>query len=472
MRTRLAWVVAGAIGLCAAAGSARAEETDDRVRRLEEQLRRQTEALERLRVELDAMKRERSAAATDPPVPAAATSAGGSVVVATAPPVPHASPTGPMVPAPSGGACCLPPPPCGPCGSVLVGDSGGFPHGVEWGGYLSLEYVQRSDRNSFIDLHRLILAADAHITRDIEIAMEIEFEHGPHVSDEEEGEIVVEFVDVRWRVADAFVPKAGALLIPFGRYNLYHDDPINDFTLRPFTARFLVPTGFGQPGIGAEGVFGLGGGTTLSYDVALTSGYEDDFTASNGVRGARQAWDGDNNEDKQVWGRVALNVCTPWLDFLEVGASGTWAKYDDEGEDDLLGWGVDVLIQKGPFEVKGEYIAYDYERAGADDVPGAIEGQDGLWLEAAVHFMPGFLSCCRNAFVTDTSHFTLAARYMTMDLDDRVRGAAFNDDLEAWAVGLNYRITERTVLRVDHTWYEPLRGESVREFTASLATYF
>jgi len=365
-------------------------------------------------------------------------------------------------------------------GAYLAGaGAGGLPvlpssrasGGVHLGGYLHAVYLSPSDEASHFDLHRLILAGDTEIGPNVDFSFEIEFEHGG-ISDEVPGEIVIEKAEIAFRVSDAFNPLFGAILIPFGRSNLYHDDPINDFTVRPFTARFFVPTGFGQPGIGLEGAAPVGSGHVFSYKAALTNGYRDDFTAEKGVREARQAWDGDENDGKQVWARASVVWATCFLDTLETGVSGTWAKYDAEGRNDLFGYGFDLLARKGPLELTGEILSYAYERDAADPV-GSITGQWGAYAQLAYHFFPGFWRCTKpNAFLTDTSLFTLAVRFEHMDLDDRVDGATFEDDLTAWGVGLNYRVTERTVFRVDHTWYLPKSGDEQTLFAASFSTYF
>jgi hypothetical protein len=321
-----------------------------------------------------------------------------------------------------------------------------------------------------VDLHRLILQMDASIGDRIDLTGEIEIEHGGP-NDELQGELVLEQLVAAFRVSDAFVPKAGVLLAPFGRYNLFHDDPLNDFTQRPLTARYLVPTGFGQPGLGAEGVLPFGCGHTLAYDFAVTNGFRDDFSAGSGVRDARQRWNQDNNEDKQLWGRLNATLATRFLDRLELGVSGTWARYDDAGRRDLWGTGVDFLVRKGPFEARGEYLRYDLDRDPAAPAT-APRGLWGLWLEAGWHFFPRGLCRLGPPFVNDTSHFTLAARYQQTNLNDRLRGGHVNDDVRAWSVGLNYRITERTVFRIDHTWFEIEGFPDRREFTASLSTYF
>jgi hypothetical protein len=344
------------------------------------------------------------------------------------------------------------------------------PSGVRWGGYLTAEMIANSREDTVFDLHRLILQVDAPITDCIDFTAEIELEHGG-LGGGMDGEVRVEQAVVTARLADAFQPKIGAPLVPFGRFNLHHDDPLNDFTVRPWTARYLIPTGFGQPGLGVEGSVPLGCDTRLGYDVLLSSGFSDDVTASGGVRGGRQEWGEDNNENKQLWARLVLAGSNRWLDRYELAVSGTFGDLDDAGQEALTGYAVDWLLQKGPFELQGEYLRYDIDRQpGA--APDAVHGLDGLWVQAAWHFMPCAWRRCDTCLVTPASHFTLAARYQTTDLDDRRRGASFQDDAENVSLGLNYRLTERTVLRIDHSWIHALHAPDERELTISLSTYF
>lgn len=444
------------------AGPARADDAlEQRLQQLETLLRQQGAELARLRAEA-ASRGE----ATSPPAPAPAAVAPAPVAVSpwTAP-----SPaTGLSAPPPADprAVVAAAAPGSGVRASNLDGD---LPGGVRWGGYGTVEWIAPSDANSHFDLHRLVLTLDAPITRCLDFQGEIEFEHGG-IGGPLDGEVIVEQAAFTFRLTDWLHLKAGALLVPFGRTNLYHDDPIHDFTLRPWTGRFLVPTGWGVPGVGAEGAVALGC-HTLTYDVALNNGVKDAFSPSSGIRTARQDWEADNNENKQVFGRVAMAWRVPGFARLETGVSGTFGTYDDAGENDLTGFGLDLMARAGPFEVTGEVLRYDLERDAADPA-GAIRGLSGLWVQAAYHFFPSFLCGCRGCLVEDTSHFTLAVRYMTTDLDDAVEGAAFRDDLKSWGVALNYRLTERTVIRVDHTWFDPVNGDGTRELTVSLSTYF
>jgi len=451
--------------LVVAAGSpaAYAEESASEAEQLREEVRQ-------LREEMRALK-EALGLSSDPIRPAALTPAGAGPSLAPA----AVAPVQPAIlpaPAPSTpGATPAPLPgelPGVRSGQPLFGNPVGG--GIRWGGYLTLEYVANSKKNSFFDLHRFVLDLQTQISDCIDLSAEIEIEHGG-IGGGADGDVEIEHADVVFRVADCFNPKLGALLIPFGRYNKYHEDPYNDFTKRPWTARYMVPTGFGQPGIGVEGVFGLGDVGRLSYDVALTNGFKDDFTPSGGIRGGRQRWQQDSNESKQVWGRLAFARDSGCLDYFEAGLSGTWSRYDDDDDNDLYGFGADVLMRKGPFEFKGEYFVYDFERDALDPAD-AVRGQSALWLEGAYHFFPCGWRKCRNCFITPTSLFTLAVRYQTMDLDDRRTGAAFNDDLVGWGVALNYRLTERTIFRFDYSWFDAENDPDEEEFTASFSTIF
>ena len=441
-RIRTVGAVAAAVLLSLGAGAPPVEAgegaDEERLRRLEDLVRRQASDLERLRGEIAT---ERASRSPDTLTSDEIDRAVGAYLAATG----------------AGAVPVLAPPPA----------SGG----VRIGGYLHAVYLAPSDEHSHFDLHRLILSGDAEISRGIDFSFEIEFEHGG-ISDEVPGEIVIEKAEVAFRLSDAFTPLVGAILVPFGRYNLHHDDPMNDFTERPFTGRVLMPTGFGQPGIGVEGAAPFGGGHVFAYKAALTNGYRDDFTADEGVREARQPWDEDENEGKQAWARAAATWRTCFFDTLETGVSGTWAKYDAEDRNDLFGWGFDLLARKGPFELSGEVLGYSYERDPADPA-GSITGQWGAYAQLAYHFFPGFWRCARpHALLSDTSLFTLAVRGQHMDLDDHVKGATFEDDLTAWTVGLNYRVTERTVFRVDYSWFLPELGPERTLFAASFSTYF
>jgi hypothetical protein len=151
-----------AAGLVAGAPAARADESAEaaRIRRLEEALERQASDLRALRGEL-ARVREESGPAT-----LTADEIRGALDAYLATSAPYGRP--------------------------MLSTA---PRGLRWGGYLTLEYVDDTRDESYFDLHRLILSAEASLADRIDFAMEVEIEHGG-ISDEISGEIVLEKAEV------------------------------------------------------------------------------------------------------------------------------------------------------------------------------------------------------------------------------------------------------------------------------------
>jgi hypothetical protein len=70
-----------------------------------------------------------------------------------------------------------------------------------------------------------------------------------------------------------------------------------------------------------------------------------------GTRAARQGYGVDNNGDKAVVGRVALDRAGSF----QVGFSGYTGDVDDAGQQRLNGWAADGLVRWGRLKVTGEY---------------------------------------------------------------------------------------------------------------------
>jgi len=84
-------------------------------------------------------------------------------------------------------------------------------------------------------------------------------------------------------------------------------------------ARFVVPSAFSGPGIGAMGAVAVTDDASVTYDVALTNGFSSDVTADEGLRTARGLMESDDNHDKTVFGRIGLVPTVPFLDALDLG---------------------------------------------------------------------------------------------------------------------------------------------------------
>ena len=152
------------------------------------------------------------------------------------------------------------------------------------------------------DQHRLVLRINSDIAEGLTFDSEIEIEGGgADVGFLEDNEILVEYAELGYELIEfALVFKAGALLVPWGRFNQYHDDPYQDLTDRPLVARRLAAVAFDQRGVGFEGTVDMGGNWFLDWDVALTQGLKDNITTNGGIRDARQSFRSDNNEKGPV----------------------------------------------------------------------------------------------------------------------------------------------------------------------------
>ena len=350
-------------------------------------------------------------------------------------------------------------------------------------GYFDLEFRhdEAGDKDDEFDQHRLILKLHADIAESIAFATEIEIEGGGvgagHLTD---SEIVVEFAELSFAIHDAFNFKAGALLVPFNRFNLLHDSPVQDLTDRPLVDRRIIPTTWAETGIGAYGAVYWDWGS-LDYDVILGNGLTEDISASGGTRSARGSYREDKNDNKMIIGRVGFTVDVPFLDVLNVGTSIAHGKYDDAGDENLTMWGLDWTLKKGPFELVGEYANLDLQRGPAQVMAGVPGGMEGFYVEGRFHFFPDSWRGS-SAFFTDQSTFTLVARYGEADTDEGgtavdfgTRGDRYRDDRRRFTFGFNFRPVESTVFKFEYQWFlEPSGIPDVKNdrFVASVATYF
>ena len=85
------------------------------------------------------------------------------------------------------------------------------------------------------------------VTERIAFSTELEIENvGINVQDtfRFRGEVVLEFAAMDFELTDWLSVRSGVLLVPLGKLNLVHDEPIQDFAERPLVSTFLIPTTF------------------------------------------------------------------------------------------------------------------------------------------------------------------------------------------------------------------------------------
>jgi hypothetical protein len=370
-------------------------------------------------------------------------------------------------------------------------------HGAYLGGYMDFEYRDEQGNDRFFRQLRFIPFIYADVTEHVKVAAEIEFEGGG-VSDQHLGEAKIEFGFIDYVFSEAVALRAGAVLMPLGKFNLIHDSPVNDLTDRPLVDLFVIPTTYTQPAAGFYGSLYPFGEAKLDYEVYLTNGIrglvKDDTGAltsnihpglgpagvttadgDGGIRDARPDFEHNINNALAGVGRVALS---PILG-VEVGASALVTRYDQhvEKSDWMTLWAIDATVQFGRFatalsglELQGEFARAEISRgdgAHAAGVPGHLEGFYG---QLNYHFMFDALKTAAPVVFGPESTFTAVLR---LDWLADERTAA--DDAQIITPGLNFRPTEDTVFKLEYQLhFESWNREKVQNdaFVCSIATYF
>ena len=142
-----------------------------------------------------------------------------------------------------------------------------------------------------LDLHRLVLFIAHNFNDRFRFYAELELEHafvaesgGVAVP----GSFQIEQAYVDWRVLDGISQgvyvRAGAILVPMGIINQWHEPPIFHGVERPLVDRVIIPTTWREGGIGIWGEPVEG----LRYEFYVMSGLDaSGFSGSSGFRGGR-----------------------------------------------------------------------------------------------------------------------------------------------------------------------------------------
>ena len=290
----------------------------------------------------------------------------------------------------------------------------------------------------------------------------------------------MEQAELSFRASDAFTFKAGTLLVPFGWFNQNHDDPLNEMSSRPKVARFVVPSALAIPGIGAAGAVDVADSAAITYDVVLTNGFSDNITGEEGLRTARSLFAKDDNHDKTAFGRIGFVPSLEFLDALNVGVSGALGKVGAQS-DRLVGYGFDAAAKSGPWEFKGEYDQFGIDRAEGSAPPidaagnlGPVRGLHGWYGQVLYRMTDPWVRSL--PFSEKDASVAFVLRRDSVDLNDRVHGASPEDDERAWTVGVTYRPTTRTAIKIEYRRASSGAAGSLGSqrdlFAVEFATYF
>ncbi len=342
------------------------------------------------------------------------------------------------------------------------------------GGYMDFEVTDCNGKaldcgeGLEFDQVRFIPFIYSNVTDRIQVAAEIEFEHGGTNNNQGDGDVKIEFATMDYRIEDWANLRFGIILSPLGRFNLIHDSPLNDLTLRPMVSRLIIPTTLSESGLGLYGTFYPTRLSKVDYEFYVVQGFDGEsqnvFSEKEGVRKSKGSQKTDNNQNKAIVSRVAFS---PILG-VEVGGSihhGTW---DDASDHYLTITALDWTLQRGPFEIIGESAWASIEGGSPVPTVNGIDGKGtagvpparmaGFYIQGNYHFMPEFFKRMAPTHFTDASTFTAVVRYG--EADTNTDSSSNRSDLKRLTLGLNFRPIEDTVFKLSYTFNDEEAGST------------
>jgi len=269
---------------------------------------------------------------------------------------------------------------------------------------------------------------------------EIEFEQAAAVGEERGGEVLVEQAYANLQFSPLLNLRAGILLVPFGNVNVDHFAPRRDVVNKPIVSWVVAPSDWTDNGLGFHGSRLFGSLWLVSYEAYLIAGLDSQISAY-GLRNARQGYGVDNNGDKSIVGRVAINRAGR----VTVGLSGYRGKYDDANSLELEGWAIDSLVDLGRLRLTGEYNSFTAD--------GARQARYyGYYGRASLDLLKGSL---RKSFLGrgfSEPRLTAVYQYDWVSSEGPLEAGWERTRESRHTAGLNFRPSDNWVLKLQYEW--------------------
>jgi hypothetical protein len=268
---------------------------------------------------------------------------------------------------------------------------------------------------------RVNLLGNAQITQSFRFFLEIELEDAREVGKEGGGVVEAEQAFMELTLHRAFAVAAGIQLVPFGHFNWYHEDWRWSFTDRPLVNNSVFPSTYADVGITAQGRPVAVQDVQIEYRIGVFNGLGSGVATlgqgGTALRGARPVFEKDNNSGKSIVGRVGFLLGTA----VEIGASGYWGPYTDDGQANVWMVGGELKLDLGRLMLRAEgvFAGVDQDPVPWDDDedPATPDVEDprissalGGVVEGELRFWPAALSETPLGKPFDDPTFFLGAR--------------------------------------------------------------
>lgn len=165
--------------------------------------------------------------------------------------------------------------------------------------YNNYHWQTDTTKRNNVDMSNVVFAPTFHVSKNIAIEMEIEFEHGGTGSSmefdkfeefgeyeqevEHGGEVVIEELELGWKIKPWLELKAGKIKVPVGLANYYYKPTEYLTTTYNNVEETMLPVGWYEVGIGAGGNFG--NNQKFEYQVAFINALDNSaFSSANWIK--------------------------------------------------------------------------------------------------------------------------------------------------------------------------------------------
>ena len=333
---------------------------------------------------------------------------------------------------------------------------------ITLGGYTEFTYIDRTTRTPEFNQLKTVGEISSRLNDRINLYLEVEEEQGAVIAGPEptQGEFEIEQAYLDFSIDKTLNFRAGTALVPMGRYNLYHEGPINNLVDRPLVDRRIIPTTWYEEGIGFYGTPVDNKALGVTYEAYMynpaagggvdpVSGFRDIHNEGKSPTSAQKAGVGQLRfEPARSFPKIA--------DTFEVGISGYVSGFagfrgmnaDGDTVDFHSGrlymTAADVTWEKKNVGFRGE-AAYAHTGAGENST-GRQQSAWGYYAEGYYKFWPGFLSSSPFEKFKDPK-LVAALRYDFVDLNTQAQATP---SIQRVTAGIGYRPIPRTVIKFDY----------------------
>ncbi len=298
------------------------------------------------------------------------------------------------------------------------------------GGYGEMYYQNSSVGEDYVDVYRFVPYIGYKFSDNLILNTEIEFEHGGAGS----GKVIMEFMYLDYLHDETFNLRLGNFLVPMGLINERHEPTLFFTTLRPITAKYLLPSTWSENGAMVYGSY-LDG--TLNYKIAAVTALD---TQANGKSWIR---DGRGGTAKNSSPQMALIARVDYTGFsgLTVGVSNYYGSASKTADSNMNIFDFHFNYEKGAFRTYGVYSFI--KRDSAETIsPTAVKEAEGGYLAVGYDLLSG---------INTEYKLPLFLQYERIDPQksrvDGSSGAKIDDRI----VGLNFFPHDQVVLKLDYT---------------------